>query len=59
MMRNIEFDCSTNYFQQILKSDLDKIHVSDKMLAFADKTTNLHEIDSEYYRKLHNNITRT
>ena len=50
MIWNIEFNCNTNYFQQILKSDLDKIHAFDKILVFASKATNL---DSDYYRNVH------
>ena len=36
------------------------IRASDKMLVFADRTTNLYEMDSHYYRKLGNcSITTT
>ena len=38
----------------MLMFNLDNIHASDKMLEFADKTTNLYEMDSDYYRNLLN-----
>ena len=50
MIRNIEFDYNTNDFQQILKSDLDKMmRVSDKMLRFGDKNMKLTAIIPENY----------
>lgn len=50
MIRNIEFDYNTNDFQQILKSDLDKMmRVSDKMLGFGDKNMKLTAIIPENY----------
>ena len=59
MIGNTKFNSNTNKFQLILKYDLDKIPPSDKMLVFINKTTNLIKMDSNYYRTLLYNISKT
>ena len=60
MIRNIEFTTSRDPFQSQLHRDVKNIRLSDKVLVFADKSTNLYELGKEEYNKLLNdNITKT
>ena len=47
-------------FQDKLKDDIKQINNSSKALTFADKTTNLYELDKTQYDKLlHQTVTKT
>ena len=60
MIRNVEFRSNSNTFLDKLKVDIERIKSSDNMLVFADKTTNIYEIDRDTYNKLlHDNITKS
>ena len=49
-----------NSFQKNLQKDIQSIKSSNKMLVAADKTTNIHKMDVDNYRKLlRDNITST
>ena len=57
---NIKFKKFSNQFQSQLKEDIKKIKNSKKALIFADKTTNLYELDKALHEKLiHNSIAKT
>ena len=59
MIRNVEFRSNSNTFLDKLKVDIERIKSSDNMLVFADKTTNIYEIDRDTYNKLlHDNISK-
>ena len=60
MVRNIKFRRVRNDFQDKLKDDIKQINNSSKALIFADKTTNLYELDKTQYDKLlHQAVTKT
>ena len=60
MIRNIEFTNRRDHFQSQLRQDVRDIRSSENVLVFADKTSNLYEVDKEQYNKLlKDNITRT
>ena len=60
MIRNIEFKTVRDEFQSKLSKDVKDIRSSDKVLVFADKGTNLYEMDKCHYNKLlGDNITKT
>ena len=56
---NIKFKKFSNQFQSQLKEDIKKIKNSKKALIFADKTTNLYELDKALHKLIHNSITKT
>ena len=60
MIRNIEFTHVHDSFQSQLRRDVRDIRSSENVLVFADKSTNLYEVDKDTYSKLLNdNITHT
>jgi hypothetical protein len=60
MVRTIEFKPCHSEFLTKLKKDAKEVENVDKVLVFADKTTNLYSMPKDDYNKLlHNNITRT
>ena len=59
MVRNIKFRKVRDDFQDKLKDDIKQINNSSKAI-FADKTTNLYELDKTQYDKLqHQTVTKT
>ena len=60
MVRDIEFRKTDDPFQSTLNDDVSDIMSSNKLLVFADKTTNLYDMTKEDYIKLLNeNVTKT
>ena len=60
MVRNIKFRRVRDDFQGKLKDDIKQINNSSKALTFADKTTNLYDLDKTQYDKLlHQTVTKT
>ena len=60
MVRDIEFRKTDDPFQSTLNDDVSDIISSNKLLVFADKTTNLYDMTKEDYTKLlNNNVTKT
>ena len=59
MVRSIQFRPVGNSFLNKLKSDAMEINKSEKLLIFADKTTNLYSVSKDNYEKLlTDNITK-
>ena len=60
MIRDVKFTKRRDQFQSQLHDDVKAIRTSNKVLVFADKTSNLYEADKEDYTKLlRDNITKT
>ena len=60
MIRNIEFTTVRDQFLSQLSRDVKEIRSSEKVLVFADKSTNIYEVEKEEYNTLlNNNITTT
>ena len=60
MVKNIKFRKVHDEFQDSLREDIKRINNSTKALIFADKTTNLYELEKTHCDKLlHNSITST
>ena len=60
MVASIKYRNSKDSFQEKLKEDIRKINDSDKLLIFADKTTNIYSLSPEEHSKLLNdNVTKT
>ena len=60
MVKNIKFRKVHDEFQDSLREDIKRINNSTKALIFADKTTNLYELEKTQCDKLlHNSITST
>ena len=60
MVKNIKFRKVHDKFQDSLREDIKRINNSTKALIFADKTTNLYELEKTQCDKLlHNSITST
>ena len=60
LIKDIKFKDRPNAFQRNLKEDVRRIRSSQKLLAPADKSTNLYEVKIEQYNKLlTENITKT
>ena len=59
LIKSIKFRKTDNRFLQQVKSDVASITRSKNIYVFADKTTNLYEVDADSYDKvLHENITK-
>ena len=59
MVQNIKFINHRDNFQKKIINDTKKIHNSNKIFLFADKTTNLYSTNFANYKKLTtNNITQ-
>ena len=52
LVENIKFRKASAPFQSKLNNDITRINGSDKVLAFADKSRNIYEMDKEKYCKL-------
>ena len=60
MIENIKFRNSNDRFQTKLRSDIQKVNASDKVLVFAEKTRNVYQMEKDEYEKLlRENITKT
>lgn len=60
MIKNIEFKQVRNDFQTTLKSDIEEINQSTKVLITADKSRNIYKLDKDQYDKLlSENVTKT
>ena len=60
MVKNIKFRKVHDEFQDSLREDIKRINNSTKALIFADKTTNLYELEkTQCDNLLHNSITST
>ena len=60
MIRSINFKPVRSDFQKKLANNINNIKLSENLLIFADKTTNLYEITPEQYKTvLTNNVTKT
>ena len=60
LIKSIEYKKTENKFLHQVKSDVKKITRSKSIYVFADKTTNLYEVDSNTYNKvLRENISKT
>ena len=59
LITNVEFDNSKSHFQKDLEKQVKRINKSDKVFVFADKTTNIYELETDQYKKLLNdNVTK-
>merc|ERR1712240_632241 len=59
LISNVEFDNSKSHFQKDLEKQVKRINKSDKVFVFADKTTNIYELETAQYKKLLNdNVTK-
>ena len=60
IIKSLKFRNVQDNFQSMIKHDILKIKSSSNMYVFADKTTNLHKIaPNDYKRLLHENIIKT
>ena len=60
MIASIKFRNSTDDFQKKIQEDIRQINNSDKVLVFADKTTNIYKLSiDEHSKLLKNNVTKT
>ena len=59
LVKNIKFCKVRNDFQKELHEDLKKVRSSKKKLTFADKTSNMYQLDKEEYRHLLQNTVTT
>ena len=60
MIRSIIFKPVRNDFQKKLMDDINNTKLSENLLIFADKTTNLYEMTPEEYKTIvTNNVTKT
>lgn len=60
MVKNITFRKFANKFQKEMKTDVEKIKKSEKVIVMADKTTNMYMLTKEQYEKLLlENVTKT
>ena len=51
MISNVQFSRVNNDFQNRLKNDIRLIQSSKKVFIFADKTTNIYEMEKSHYEK--------
>ncbi|CAB4011259.1 Hypothetical predicted protein, partial [Paramuricea clavata] len=59
MVESIQYRKVSSSFQSTLRQDVNKIKSSEKVVAFADKTRNLYEMEKDQYEKLlRENITK-
>ena len=59
LVKNIKFRKVRNDFQMKLHEDLRKVRSSKKTLTFADKTSNMYQLEKEEYRHLLQNAVTT
>ena len=60
LVKNIKFRKVRNDFQMKLREDLTKVRSSKKTMTFADKTSNMYQLEKEeYHRLLQNAVTTT
>ena len=60
MIKNIQFTNIKNNFQTTLRNDISEIQKCEKVLILADKSGDIHKMETTDYKKLlHDNITRT
>ena len=60
LVKNIEFSNVINNFQKNLNDDIKRINTSKNVLAKADKSRNIYQLDKDDYKKyLRENITKT